>query len=161
MCWTLNSNTKAAAQLPEEIPTSFAPHPLVVAGEGACATLLVDCGITSGVRAWVVGIGTSRHRPLPLWGPCTCTQFNPPQPQYSGVVDVSQNASYSPDLRTAAYCLSCHADTKGNGIARTSQHTHSTKPCVPKAILGKTKANLRSKGKNKRQIAFLPTPPSI
>jgi hypothetical protein len=30
-------------------------------------------------------------------------------------------------------------------------------PCVPTAIPGKTKANCRSKGKNKRQIASLPT----
>jgi hypothetical protein len=38
----------------------------------------------------------------------------------------------------------------------SSQHTQSTKPSVPTPILGKTKANLRSKGE--RQIASLPTP---
>jgi hypothetical protein len=34
----------------------------------------------------------------------------------------------------------------------------STRPCVPTAIPGKIKANRRSKGKNKRQIASLPAP---
>jgi hypothetical protein len=38
-------------------------------------------------------------------------------------------------------------------------YTQSTKPCVPMAIPGKTKAYCRSKGKNKRQMASLPTQP--
>jgi hypothetical protein len=40
----------------------------------------------------------------------------------------------------------------------STQYTQSTKPCVPTAIPGKTKANSRSTGKNKRQIASLCTP---
>jgi len=35
---------------------------------------------------------------------------------------------------------------------------HTLQNCVPTAILGKTQANLRSKGKNKRQIASLSHP---
>jgi hypothetical protein len=42
--------------------------------------------------------------------------------------------------------------------ASPAQHTQSTKPCVPTTILGNPNANLRRKGKNKKQIAFLPTP---
>jgi hypothetical protein len=38
------------------------------------------------------------------------------------------------------------------------QHTQSTGPFVPTTILGKTKANLRSRGMDKRQISSLPTP---
>jgi hypothetical protein len=38
------------------------------------------------------------------------------------------------------------------------QYTYTSKPCVPTAIPGKTKANCRSKGKNKRQIASLLMP---
>jgi hypothetical protein len=36
--------------------------------------------------------------------------------------------------------------------------THSTKPCVSMTIPGKAKANILSKGKDKKQIASLPTP---
>jgi hypothetical protein len=38
-----------------------------------------------------------------------------------------------------------------------SQHTQSAEPCVPTAIPGKTKATIRIKGKDKREIASLPT----
>jgi hypothetical protein len=42
--------------------------------------------------------------------------------------------------------------------APATQYTRSTKPCVSAAIPGKTKANRRSKGNNKRQVVFLPIP---
>jgi hypothetical protein len=37
------------------------------------------------------------------------------------------------------------------------EHTQSAEPCVPTPIPGKAKANTRSKRKDKRQIASLPT----
>jgi len=46
---------------------------------------------------------------------------------------------------------------EGNCIA-SSTYTAYTLYKVPTAILERTKANLRSKGKNERLIAFLPTP---
>jgi hypothetical protein len=69
-------------------------------------------------------------------------------------------------------CL--HRATKRNGHsqcqknliihqASPTQHTQSTNvfACNPTAIPGKTKANLRSKGKDKRQIASLPHSPIL
>jgi hypothetical protein len=41
--------------------------------------------------------------------------------------------------------------------ATSSQHAQSAEHCVPTLMPGKTKANIRIEGKDKRQIASLPT----
>jgi hypothetical protein len=42
--------------------------------------------------------------------------------------------------------------------ASLTQHTQSTKPYISTVVPGKTKANLRNKGKDKRHIVSLSTP---
>jgi hypothetical protein len=64
-----------------------------------------------------------------------------------------------PDHATVAMDI---PDARGKQLQQAShiQHAQSTKPCVPTKIPAKAKANLKS-NKDKRQIAFLPTPLAV
>jgi hypothetical protein len=69
----------------------------------------------------------------------------------------------SPDAEAVRFSLALNIQRgEGKGYCTSSLSEcgslSTTKPCVPTAIPGKTKANCRNKGKNKRQIASLPAP---